>query len=78
MAHALGRAAAARKCNMDKMFADKIKVYRELEAEPFIVVESPEFAPFTADAERFGWQVPALPALPRVIPAAAGALTKGA
>ena len=78
MAHALGRAAAARKCNMDKMFADKTKVYRELEAEPFIVVESPEFAPFKANAEKYGWQVPALPALPRVSPAAAGALTKGA
>ena len=78
MAHALGRAAAARKCNTDKMSADKLTVYRELEAEPFIVVESPEFAPFKGDAEKFGWLVRALPALPRVIPAAAGALTKGA
>jgi hypothetical protein len=68
---ALG-AAAARGCNTkDKLSADEVRVYREHEASPFIVVKSPEFAPFKADAEKHGWQVGALPC---VIPT----LTKGA
>lgn len=37
------------------MSADKIKVYRKLEAEPFIVVESPVFEPFKGDAKKCGW-----------------------
>jgi hypothetical protein len=53
------------------MFADELRVYGIDEADPFIVVKSPQFAPRGGNAEKNGWQVRALP---RVIPA----LTKGA
>jgi hypothetical protein len=66
---AYGRAAGEQGKNMRKLHVGSVRIYDG--AKPAIVVTSAVFAPKSGDADKYGWQVSALP---RVIPT----LTEGA
>ena len=66
---AYGRAAAAKGKNVSKLHVERITI--DDGVTPPVVVTSAVFAPKSGDAEKYGWQVSALP---RVIPT----LTEGA
>jgi len=66
---AYGRAAAAKGKNMSKLHVERITI--DDGVTPPVVVTSAVFAPKSGDADKYGWQVSALP---RVIPT----LTEGA